>query len=99
MKKILFLATLFSSTYAFSQNIGETVQAFSTSDNQWYDATIKEVKDTSYFIHYSGYDPQYDEWIGRSRMKLKCPDLSYLKYVSKLVPDAFSMVDKSKRPD
>jgi uncharacterized protein with FMN-binding domain len=36
---------------------------------QWYPASIIEVKDGKYKIHYDGYDASWDEWIGTDRMK------------------------------
>ena len=39
--------------------------------NSWYPASILEVKDGKYKIHYDGYDASWDEWITPERMKKK----------------------------
>ncbi|MCD6066776.1 MAG: hypothetical protein K0S33_1602 [Bacteroidetes bacterium] len=38
-------------------------------NGKWYPGYIMEVKGDQYKIHYDGYDPKYDTWVGTSRLK------------------------------
>jgi hypothetical protein len=35
----------------------------------WYKATVKEVKDGKFYIHYDGYENSWDEWVSTSRIR------------------------------
>jgi hypothetical protein len=39
--------------------------------NQWYPATILEVGNGKYKVHYDGWGAEWDEWVTLSRMKKK----------------------------
>jgi hypothetical protein len=38
-------------------------------EDDWYPATILEVRGAKYKIHYDGYDAQWDEWIDAARLR------------------------------
>ena len=38
-------------------------------NGKWYKATILQVEDGKYLIHYEGYASSWDEWIGDDRIK------------------------------
>jgi hypothetical protein len=38
-------------------------------NGKWYPGYILEVKGDQYKIHYDGYDPKYDTWVGTNRLK------------------------------
>jgi hypothetical protein len=38
-------------------------------ENDWYPATILEVKDSKYKIHYVGYGAEWDEWVDAARLR------------------------------
>jgi len=37
----------------------------------WYTSTILEIKDGKYKIHYDGWGPEWDEYVGPERMRKK----------------------------
>lgn len=37
--------------------------------NRWWDATVLEVDDGSYYIHYVGWGDEWDEWVGPDRIE------------------------------
>lgn len=38
---------------------------------KWYPATVKKVKGSECFIHYTGYSKSWDEWVGPGRIRIK----------------------------
>ena len=36
----------------------------------WYPATVKKVKGSECYIHYTGYGNDWDEWVGPDRIKI-----------------------------
>lgn len=51
----------------FAWNIGQSIKV--EWNGMWYNATIMELGDGKYKIHYDGWGNQYDEWVGTGRMK------------------------------
>ncbi|MDP6870279.1 MAG: hypothetical protein QGI21_05860 [Candidatus Poseidoniaceae archaeon] len=48
-------------------SVGEQIQV--EWNGSWYDAIIREINETSYLIHYIGFDTSWDEHVPTSRMK------------------------------
>lgn len=46
---------------------GDKVQIF--WKHTWYPGTILKVKGKRAFIHYTGYGPKWDEWVGPTRLR------------------------------
>jgi len=44
-------------------------QAQVESGGVWYAAEVKQVKAGKYFIHYTGWAPTFDEWVGKDRIR------------------------------
>lgn len=38
-------------------------------DGEWYRATVLKSRGARYFIHYDGWSSQWDEWVGRDRLR------------------------------
>jgi WD40 repeat protein len=38
-------------------------------DGEWYKATVLDIKDGKYLIHYDGYGSDADEWVGGNRIR------------------------------
>lgn len=49
-----------------SYKVGEKVMV--EWKGNWYKATIKELKPSSYFIHYQGFGDEWDEWVSPNRI-------------------------------
>ncbi|MBU0504385.1 MAG: Tudor-knot domain-containing protein [bacterium] len=47
--------------------VGEKVQV--EWKNSWFKATVKEVKEGKFLIHYDGYDNSWDEWVSTNRIR------------------------------
>jgi len=53
-----------------SQNLPQIGQRVKVSwKNSWYDATIIDVRNNEYYIHYEGYSTSYDEWVTLNRIQ------------------------------
>ena len=39
----------------------------------WYEGTVLERRGEQYFIHYSGYDNSWNEWVGPDRLRFVTP--------------------------
>lgn len=70
MKKLILVSAfaMIISLSANAQNTGDKVQVL--WKGSWYAATVKEHKDNQWFIHYDGYGNEWDEWVGKERMKV-----------------------------
>ena len=68
-KKIVFtalLAGVLSISFAVAFDAGDTVEV--EWGGTWYSAEITKMGNGQYFIHYTGYDNSWDEWIGDDRI-------------------------------
>ncbi|MBD2594358.1 hypothetical protein H6G74_08440 [Nostoc spongiaeforme FACHB-130] len=43
--------------------VGQKVKCWDDENEEWYTATIEEIRGQQYFVHYAGYDSSYDEWL------------------------------------
>jgi hypothetical protein len=70
MKKfnLLFAFFLLFCFSSFSQKVGDKVDVL--WNGAYYKATVKQVNDTKWFIHYDGYESSWDEWVGKDRIKV-----------------------------
>ncbi len=73
MKKInLFLVfILLFIVSSFAQKVGDKVDVL--WNGKYYKATVKQVNDSKWFIHYDGYESSWDEWVGKDRIKYTPP--------------------------
>ena len=49
--------------------IGASVKVYSTSDEKWYPAKVLKKFSCLYYIHYTEYDSEYDEWVAPANIK------------------------------
>ena len=72
MKQIWLLLLLFflASPHA-AEAIGVGDQAKVSWKGKWYSAVIRSVSGTRFFIHYSGYDNSWDEWVTLKRVRIQ----------------------------
>lgn len=98
MKKFILFSvfTLIFSWAAQAQNEGDKVQVL--WQGSWYAATVKEVKDGKWFIHYEGYGAEWDEWVGQDRIKLawKKGDKLQVEWQGKWYPAVILEVGEGK---
>lgn len=43
--------------------VSQKVKVWDDDEEDWYTATIQEIRGDQYFVHYLGYDSSYDEWV------------------------------------
>ncbi|MBD2525075.1 Tudor-knot domain-containing protein [Nostoc sp. FACHB-133] len=43
--------------------VGQKVKCWDEDQEAWYSATIQQIQNQQYFVHYIGYDSSYDEWV------------------------------------
>jgi hypothetical protein len=43
--------------------VGVKVKVWDDDNEEWYSATINEIRGQQYFVHYVDYDSSYDEWV------------------------------------
>lgn len=43
--------------------IGHKVKVWDEDEEDWYSAIIGKIQGQQYFVHYTGYDSSYDEWV------------------------------------
>ena len=43
--------------------VGQIVKVWDDDEEDWYTATIQEIRGNQYFVHYLDYDSSYDEWV------------------------------------
>ncbi|MFB2973811.1 Tudor-knot domain-containing protein [Aerosakkonema sp. BLCC-F183] len=43
--------------------VGQKIKVWDDDEEDWYTATIQEIRGNQYFIHYLDYDSSYDEWV------------------------------------
>ena len=48
---------------------GTKVEIFWNEDGEWYRAEVLKSRGARYFIHYDGWSSQWDEWVGRDRLR------------------------------
>lgn len=51
--------------------IGAPVEIQAASSKKWYPALVLQTWESLHFCRYDGYGPEYDEWIGPSRIRRK----------------------------
>jgi hypothetical protein len=66
MKKLLVLVLLFIGIQIASYSQGKCEVLW---NNAWYPAIILESTETSWKVHYDGYGAEWDEWVGKDRIK------------------------------
>ncbi|WP_064196371.1 MULTISPECIES: caspase family protein [Emticicia] len=49
--------------------IGARVKVYSTNDKAWYAAKVLKKFSCLHYIHYEGYDDEYDEWVSTDKIK------------------------------
>ncbi len=52
-----------SSTDDNGYAVGQKVKCWDNDQEAWYSATIQQIQNQQYFVHYIGYDSSYDEWV------------------------------------
>jgi hypothetical protein len=66
---LIFLGSIFSgNAQAALCNIGD--KASVEWKGSWYPAKVLQGGETQCFIHYTGYDSSWDEWVGPSRIRI-----------------------------
>ena len=65
----LVLTLVFTSGAFADHKVGDSVTV--EWKGKWYPASILEVKDGKYKIHYDGYEASWDEWVTTARMRKK----------------------------
>ncbi len=53
----------------YELDAGTVVEVFWDGDGEWYRATVIKSRGARYFIHYDGWSSQWDEWVGRARLR------------------------------
>ncbi len=48
---------------------GTVIEVLWTEDEEWYPATEVRSRGARYLIHYTGWTSQWDEWVGRDRVR------------------------------
>jgi RNA binding activity-knot of a chromodomain len=43
--------------------VGQKVKCWDEEQEAWYSATIQQIQNQQYFVHYADYDSSYDEWV------------------------------------
>ncbi|MEH2202083.1 Tudor-knot domain-containing protein [Nostoc sp.] len=43
--------------------VGQKVKCWDDEQEAWYSATIQQIQNQQYFVHYADYDSSYDEWV------------------------------------
>ncbi|KAF3890287.1 MULTISPECIES: Tudor-knot domain-containing protein [Nostocales] len=51
--------------------LGTQVEVWDSDEEEWYEATVEQVKGNSYFIQYTGYDSSYNEWVEEDDMRTR----------------------------
>ncbi|MBD2664592.1 TUDOR [Richelia sinica FACHB-800] len=51
--------------------VGATVEVWDEDDEDWYEATIKQIKGKEYFVHYTGYGSSDDSWIDEDDIRIR----------------------------
>lgn len=64
-------------------------------ENNWYPATILEVKGSRYRIHYLGYGAEWDEWIDAGRLRRNSATMPLSERLSLNTPLPFYSVDSA----
>ncbi|MBW4646802.1 MAG: hypothetical protein KME23_28085 [Goleter apudmare HA4340-LM2] len=49
--------------------VGQKVKTWDEDNEEWYSATIEKIQGQQYFVHYSGYDSSYDEWVDQEEIR------------------------------
>ncbi|BAY19558.1 hypothetical protein NIES21_54210 [Anabaenopsis circularis NIES-21] len=49
--------------------VGQKVKCWDEENEEWYSATIEEIRGQQYFVHYQGYDSSYDEWLDLAEIR------------------------------
>lgn len=64
MKALLIFVTAMLAGHltAAQYGVGQEVEVYSEPDKKWFKSTILKAEGKSYFIHFKGYDDQYDTW-------------------------------------
>ena len=76
-------------TQLYGVKLGDTVQV--KWRTRWQTATVQQIKDKKFLVHYHGYSQRWDEWVGANRLKQlmhkvkKAPTPSYKKDARVLV--------------
>ncbi|MUG93426.1 hypothetical protein F7734_13700 [Scytonema sp. UIC 10036] len=50
---------------------GTKVEVWDSEDEEWYKATVEQVKGNRYFIQYSGYDSSDNEWVEEDDIRIR----------------------------
>ncbi len=88
----LFIFIFFSQ----AQKAGDKVEVL--WKGKYYAATVKEVKDGKWFIHYDGYGDNWDEWVGADRIaqKWKVGDKLSVEWNGKWYPAVIKEIKEGK---
>ncbi|KYC43239.1 hypothetical protein WA1_14185 [Scytonema hofmannii PCC 7110] len=50
---------------------GTKVEAWDSDEEEWYEATVEQVKGNRYFIQYTGYDSSHNEWVEEDDIRIR----------------------------
>jgi hypothetical protein len=51
--------------------VGQTIEAWDSEDEDWYQATIEKVDEKQLFVHYVGYGSSDDEWVHEDDTRIR----------------------------
>ncbi len=68
---LLVVLLVFAATPSTAEAIGAGDTVKVSWKGKWYDAVIRKVSGTRFYIHYTGYDNSWDEWVTAKRMKIQ----------------------------
>lgn len=54
-----------------SYSVNQTVEVWDKKEEKWYEATIQEIKDKKYFVHYVGYESSDDDWVKEKNIRTR----------------------------
>jgi len=67
-KSVLFFVLLFiASLFTYGQKVGDKVKV--KKSGKYYTATIKQVKNSKYYVDYDGLKSSMNEWVTKDRIK------------------------------
>ncbi len=51
--------------------VNQSVEVWDEEEEDWYEATIKKVKENEYYVHYVGYGSSDDEWVNEEDVRTR----------------------------
>lgn len=69
-KALIFLATWLLTLHLLAQDYKANSKIEILWSGAWYKGIVKEVKDNKYKVAYDGWSSNWDEWVGKDRLRL-----------------------------